>query len=216
MNIEKQQRFPFGDDKILDPKITRMCPPSSRDPTKIYQRTLPTQYYSQALPTDPRPWTRICMEYVNSGPAEMAPTPSFIPVGAQISNPIPYLENINEESSLERLGRPLQKDLPQSCNPRQYLPALSSDMYQQQTLIPRPTIAPNRIMKGLESPEVLRQTGQYDCSSQAMMCDAAANGLYWNNSTKQQKFNQKQGQCGVLNGYAPGGKYPNSKNPIPL
>lgn len=214
MNIEKQQRFPFGDDKILDAKITRMCPPSSRDPTKIYQRTVPIEYYSQPLPTDPRPWTRICMEYVNSGPAEMAPTPSFIPLGAQVANPIPYIQNMNDESTLKRLGRPLQKDLPRSCNSRQYAPDMSSDMFQQRTLIPAPTIRPNAIMSGLENPEVLRQTGQYECASQAMMCDAAANGNYWNNSTKMQKYNQKQGHCGTLNGYAPNGKSPSAKNPI--
>lgn len=141
------------------------------------------------------------MNYVNSGPAEMAPTPTFIPLGAQIANPIPYIQHVNDESTLERLGRPLQKDLPQSCNPRQYAPSPNSTLYQQQTLLPKPTIRPNAIMHGLEHPAVLQQTGQYECSSQAMMCDAAANANYWNNATKQQKFNQKQGHCGQLNGW---------------
>ena len=48
-----------------------LCLKTHWDPTAILRRTLPTGYAPQ--PLDPRPWTRICMEYTNSSPEEPAP-----------------------------------------------------------------------------------------------------------------------------------------------
>ena len=53
------------------PFFPPVCLQSHWDPTKIIQRTLPTDYVPQAL--GPRPWAKICLEYTTSGSNEPAP-----------------------------------------------------------------------------------------------------------------------------------------------
>lgn len=211
--ISQSARFPFEDDKTLDPSLSKMCTPGHWDPTKIFRRTVPLGP-AQALPTDPRPWTRICLEYVNSGPLEQAPAPPsdvIFPMGGQTYNPVPYIQNIDKESALERLGRPLTRDLPQYCNPGQYVPPSRGTLFQQQTLIPAPRFVPNDIMRSLENPAVLQNTGQYECSAQAMKCNTNFSNGLWNNSTKLEKYNQRAPPCGAMNEYAHG-TYPSANN----
>jgi hypothetical protein len=134
----------FGSKLILD----NACRPASTkskshwDATAIYRLAV-KQTETIPLPTDPRPWTKICMSYVNSGPAEIAPEPPanmVFPSGGSMYPPSRYSQAIGDESLLKRLDRPLNRDLlttvDTSCAPDQYFVPLQSDMYDQKPIIP--------------------------------------------------------------------------------
>lgn len=126
---------------ILDPacKHSTTTPRSHWDATAIYRLSV-KQTETVPLPTDPRPWTKICMSYVNSGPAEQAPEPPtnmVFPSGGSFYNPSRYSKAINDESLLRRLDRPLGTDaIGGLCAPDQYYVPLQSDMYDQKPVIP--------------------------------------------------------------------------------
>lgn len=136
--------FPIGNDQVLQPLPN--CPrPSHWDATAIYRLTTP-QGPAQSLPMDPRPWTRVCLSYVNSGAAEPAPQPpadTVFPMGGSFYPPTRYSYAIDVESKLQRLDRPLGTDRRRGpCEPNQYEVPMTSDMYSQSKIIPlqaRPT-----------------------------------------------------------------------------
>lgn len=207
--------YPIGNDTTLDPSLTHKCAPKHWDPTMIYRYTLPQQYATQ-LPTDPRPWTKVCLEYVNSGPAAPAPAvPNgfLVPGAAEFYPPTRYQQAIDQESLLRRLDRPLNNDLlPNTCYPNQYTMPQGSDALQQQTLLPPYEPPKSRMVRELESPAALQRGGQYECSKEAMLCDLAGAPRFWNNHTKLAKYNQREGACGNTLWQYQGGKAPSAEN----
>lgn len=210
-------KFPIGNDTTLDPKLSRYCAPRHWDPTMIFRRSVPGEG-SVPLPMDPRPWTKICLEYVNSGPAEPAPSvPSsmVIPGAGEFYPPNRYSAAINEESLLRRLDRPLNEDLLPgrgSCFPEQYVLPHTSDAYQQYSLLPPQTAPKSKIARDLQDPPVLDRGGQYKCSEEAMVCNLNGSPRFWNNFTKLSKYTQKDDTCGSMLWQTRGGKNPSSDN----
>lgn len=225
MSITPAQ-FPIQNDKILN-KLTNYCAPKHWDPTMIFRYSVPNGMNpssSLPLPMDPRPWAKICLQYVNSGPAEPAPpvpASMVIPGASEFYPPDRYSAAINNESLLRRLDRPLNEDLlpgPKSCFPEQYVLPATSDAYQQYSLLPPQRPPRSKMARDLENPPVLNHMGQYKCSEEAMVCDLKAAPLFWNNFTKISKYNQKDNTCGNMLWQTKDGKNPSPDNlprPVP-
>lgn len=215
------QRYPIKNDTTLDPKLSHYCAPKHWDPTMIFRYSVP-QVPSVALPTDPRPWTKVCLQYVNSGAAEYAPSvpdTMVFPGAGEFYPTNRYSAAIDNESLLRRLDRPLNEDLlpplPQNpgCFPPQYTLPPHSDALQQSILLPPQTPPSSKMVRELESPAVLEKHGQYVCSKEAMACDMAGAPRFWNNHTKLAKYNQKEGACGETLWQYANNTYPSASNP---
>jgi hypothetical protein len=162
-----------------------VCLKTHWDPTKILSRTLPDRYVPQ--PTDPRPWTRICMEYVTAGDQEPAPqvgSQVVMPSGGQFYPPTRYANSIDSESELRRLDRPLG-----TCESKQWKPTASSDMFQARVLVPdRKTVMPLRVEE-IAFPSALLRAGPYECRAEQDRVNQALSSDYrFNNATKQDKY----------------------------
>ena len=163
-----------------------VCLQSHWDPTMILKRTLPEGYVPQS--TDPRPWTRICMEYTTAGEESQAPeiNPAIVmPNGGQFYPASRYMEAINNESKLRALDRPLG-----TCEGNQWEPSLRSDMYNSRILVPgrENPVNPKKIQE-LAYPKALLRTGPYDCRAQndAYAIQTTSDYLF-NNATKQDRY----------------------------
>ena len=163
-----------------------VCLQSHWDPTAILRRTLPEGYVPQS--TDPRPWTRICMEYTTAGEETEAPSinPAIVmPNGGQFYPTSRYTEAINNESKLRALDRPLG-----TCEGNQWEPSLRSDMYNSRVLVPEREnpVDPSKIQE-LAYPRALLRSGPYDCRAQndAYAIQTTSDYLF-NNATKQDRY----------------------------
>jgi hypothetical protein len=195
-------KYPIGNDKTLDPKLSHYCAPKHWDPTMVYRYTVPDTY-PQALPMDPRPWTKVCLQYVNSSPAEYAPAPpsDMVFTGASSFHPpTRYLEAIDHESELRRLDKPLNNDLLSQgrCKSTQYKLPLNSDAFQQYALLPPQHTPKSAMVRELADPAVLERNGQYKCSEEAMVCGLKGAPRFFLNATKQNRYNQKDPKCGQI------------------
>ena len=195
-------KFPISNDKTLDPKLSHYCAPKHWDPTMVFRHTVPDTY-PQALPMDPRPWAKICLQYVNSGPAEYAPSPPSDMVFTGASDfhpPTRYLEAIDHESELRRLDRPLTNDLLTrgNCRSTQYQLPLNSDELQQYALLPPQHTPKSAMVRELADPSVLVRSGQYKCSEEAMICGLKGAPKFFLNATKQNRYTQKDSKCGQM------------------
>jgi len=209
-------KFPIDNDRTLDPKLSHYCAPKHWDPTMVYHYTIPEVYGPQALPMDPRPWTKICLQYVNSGPPEYAPRPptDMVFTGAgEAKPPTRYLEAIDSESQLRRLDRPLDHDLLTQgrCKSTQYKLPSNSDAFQQYVLLPPQSSPKSAMVRELADPSVLERNGQYVCSQEAMVCGLKGAPKFFLNATKQNRYSQKDGRCGSLLWQTQDGKDPRSK-----
>jgi Tfp pilus assembly protein PilE len=209
-------RFPIANDNTLDPKLSHYCAPKHWDPTMVYRYTVPEIYGVQALPMDPRPWTKICLQYVNSGPAEYAPAPpsDMVFTGAGTAKPpTRYLQAIDSESQLRRLDRPLNNDLltKGQCRSTQYTLPQNSDALQQYVLLPPQTAPQSSMARELADPAVLERNGQYKCSEEAMICSLKGAPRYFLNATKQNRYNQTDNKCGSTLWQRTDGQNPRSK-----
>ena len=163
-----------------------VCLQSHWDATQILKRTLPDGHVS--LPTDPRPWTRICMQYTTAGDNEAAPAvnPSIVlPSGGAMYPYTRYAEAINNESALRRLDRPLGV-----CDTDNWEPTLNSDMYDARKLMPTRSVPsdPRRIQE-VSFPRALMRAGPYDCRSAADAVNVArSSDFMFNNATKQERY----------------------------
>jgi len=219
-------KFPIGNDKTLDP-ITRYCAPPHWDPTMIFRRSVPGGMgtgTAMPLPMDPRPWAKICLQYVNSGPAEPAPpvpASMVIPGAGEFYPPGRYQEAINNESLLRRLDRPLNEDLlpgKKGCFPEQYTMPATSDALQQYVLLPPQMKPSSPMVRRLQDPPVLERMGQYKCSEEAMVCDLKGSPRFFNNCTRQSKYQQTDNTCGNMLWQTKDGKNPSPDNlprPVP-
>lgn len=211
--------FPIHNDTTLDPKLTNHCASRHWDPTMIFRYSVPGGMGTSSLPLpmDPRPWTKICMQYVNSGPAEPAPPvpqSMVIPGAGQFYPPGRYSASINQESALERLDRPLNEDLlPGSCPGfKQYTLPATSDSLQQWSLLPPQNPPRSKMARDLEHPPVLERMGQYKCSEEAMVCDLKGAPRFFNNFTSLAKYNQKDNRCGSMLWQTNNGRDPSAEN----
>ena len=162
-----------------------VCLQSHWDPTSILRRTLPDGYVPQSM--DPRPWTRVCMEYTTAGEQVEAPTidPSIVmPNGGSTYPASKYMEAIDNESKLRALDRPLG-----TCEGNQWEPTLRSDMYDARALIPdRKGSMSNRIQE-LAYPRALLRNGPYDCRAENDEYAIQTSSDYmFNNATKQDRY----------------------------
>jgi len=181
-------QMPFAG-STLKPFYPPVCLKYHWDPTAVLRHVVP-QGADIPLPLDPRPWTKVCLEYVNSGKSsEQAPTPPknmVFPTGGEFYPPTRYSSSIDNESLLRRLDRPLG-----TCDNDQYEPPFSGDMYVPNKTVPdRFSLPSTEMMMEIAHPRVLLRTAPYDCREQADMTNFNRSPYIFNNATKQQKYNQ--------------------------
>jgi hypothetical protein len=163
-----------------------VCLQSHWDATAILRHTLPKEYVPQAL--DPRPWTRICMEYTTAGGQEPAPATNpntVMPNGGQFYPSDRYSAAIDAESKLRSLDRKLG-----TCETNQWKPTASSDMYDARVLIPDNVAPsdPNKIQE-IAYPKALLRSGPYQCREENDVYNVRASSDYtFNNATKQDRY----------------------------
>lgn len=158
------------------------------DPTMVLQRTLPLGP-AVPLPLDPRPWTKVCLSYVNSGDSqEQAPTPPtsmVFPSGGEFYPPTRYSQAVGNESLLRRLDRPLG-----TCDVNQFEPNPNGDMYISGMLVPDRKVPVSGMVQEMAMPRVLIRPGPYPCREEADIVDSNRSRDLFNNATKQQRYNQ--------------------------
>ena len=159
------------------------------DPTAVLRRVVP-QGPPVPLALDPRPWAKVCLEYVNSGQSsEQAPAPPsdmVFPSGGEFYPPNRYSQAIDNESLLRRLDRPLG-----TCDAQQYEPNPKGDMYVSNKMVPDRVQKPSTDMvKELAMPKALIRAGPYDCRLEADKINWSRSTSLFNNATKQQRYNQ--------------------------
>ena len=159
------------------------------DPTAVLRRVVP-QGPPVPLALDPRPWAKVCLEYVNSGQSsEQAPTPPanmVFPSGGEFYPPTRYSSANDNESLLRRLDRPLG-----TCDYQQYEPNQRGDMYVDNRLVPDRVQQPTTDMvKELAMPKALLRAGPYDCRLEADRANWSRSTSLFFNATKQQRYNQ--------------------------
>lgn len=162
-----------------------VCLQNHWDPTMILKRTLPEGYVPQS--TDPRPWTRICMEYTTAGEQDDAPSvnPDIVmPSGGQFYPASRYVAAIDDESKLRVLDRKLG-----TCELDQWKPTKSSDMYDARALVPKKQTTGSSRIQELAYPQALLRTGPYDCREENDEYNVKASSDYmFNNATKQNRY----------------------------
>lgn len=166
------------------PFFPPVCLRSHWDPTKIYARTVPTSLVS--LPVDFRPYAKICLEYRTTAPEQKAPeVPNDLvfPGGGEVYPPTRYLNNIDKESQLRRLDRPLG-----TCDGEQYTPDERGDMYVDRLLVPASTRPPSRFVEEMSMPQALLRAGPYHCRAEADQKNWDRSSRLFNNATKQDRY----------------------------
>jgi hypothetical protein len=162
-----------------------VCLQSHWDPTSILRRTLPAGYVPQSM--DPRPWTRICMEYTTAGEQEEAPKvdPSIVlPNGGAFYPASKYMEAIDNESKLRTLDRPLG-----TCEGNQWEPNPNGDMFNARTLVPDRKGPATGMIQELAYPRALLRSGAYECRAQDDDYAIQTTSDYlFNNATKQDRY----------------------------
>jgi hypothetical protein len=155
------------------------------DPTQMIKHQLPEQQYSIPLPLDPRPWTKVCLEYVNSSTNEPAPKidPSIaFPSGGFFQDPNKYLDSVDSESQLRRLNQPLRK-----CDAGQYSVNNQGDMFSSRILVPNNPSKSSKIPE-IALPKVVLSAGPYICRSEADRVNMAVSDKPFFNTTKQDRY----------------------------
>lgn len=181
--------FPFADDGVT---ASPVCLRSHWDPEQIIRRTLPAGQ-PVATPLDPRPWTKVCMEYVTSQDFEDAPRPSddkVFPSGGTVYPPTRYREAIEKESSLRRLDRPLANGS-STCEEDQYVPSWQSDLYRSGSTVPDRPAPSDRFISELAMPAaLLRPAGSagYPCRVEQDKIAMTLSPALFNNTTKQNRY----------------------------
>lgn len=155
------------------------------DPTLMLKHQLPEENYSIPLPLDPRPWTKICLEYVNSSTNEPAPNidPTIaFPSGGFNQDPNKYLASVNQESELRRLNQNLRK-----CDVGQFEPNPNGDMFHSRILVPTVKSTHSNI-PDIAMPKALLTMGPYPCREEADAINVMASPNIFFNATKQDRY----------------------------
>lgn len=180
-------KVPF-EGSTTTPMFPPVCLKYHWDPSMVFQRIVP-QGAPIALPLDPRPWTKVCLNYVNSGDAaERAPAPPpgmVFPPGGEFYPPTRYIEGIQDESLLRRLDRPLG-----TCEADQWEPNRNGDMYVDGALVPNRKQRMSSMVSEMAMPRALLRGGPYPCREEADTFNMGRSRDLFNNATKQQRYNQ--------------------------
>ncbi len=168
------------------PFFPPMCLQTHWDPSMILRRTLPTQHVGQAL--DPRPWTKVCLQYTTAGedvPAPEVDRSTVLPSGGQFYPASRYAAAINDESALRRLDRPLG-----TCDEEQFYPDPRGDMYNGRILVPESAAVSKRVAE-VAFPSALMSGGPYPCRYENDTKNMGLSDRLFNNATKQDKYKLK-------------------------
>jgi hypothetical protein len=153
----------------------------------ILRHSMPTEHLT--MPMDPRPWTRICMEYTTAGenqPAPSVPANVTLPSGGKFYPPSRYQEAIDNESALRRLDKRIG-----TCETEQYTPSLTGNMFNARQLLPARSQQPDsRFVSELAMPQALLRTGPYPCREEADGINMERSRGLFNNATKQDRYKQ--------------------------
>lgn len=181
-------QYPFtpseGTNQGMFPPV---CLRSHWDPEKIIRRTLPSN--ELALPLEPRPWTKICMQYVTSQDFEDAPRPDnnlVMPNGGVNYPPSRFREAVDNESLLRRLDRPLGE-----CGSKEYMVPLSGNLFRANSTVPDRTEPNTRFVQELSFPMACIRSEDYSCREQAHMDSYSRSDKMFNNATKQDRYQPK-------------------------
>jgi len=196
-------------DQVLIPdQMSRYCVQPHWDANAIFRYSVP-QNELISLPVPPRPYSKICLEYKTSAeflPAPPAPADMVFLGANERYPPNRYIENVDNESKLERLDRPLMKDQDPTNFPEvgSYVPSADSDMFTQRFLLNPLRPIENPILSELTMPKVARDIRGYECRNKELACDLSANPKIWFNATKLEKYNMKTGPCAERYDYVNG------------
>ena len=183
--MEKPAAFPFQDAKAENPNMfPPVCLRSHWDPEQIIRRTLPNQYVG--LPLDPRPWTKVCLNYVTSADFVDAPRPQdsmVFPSGGTVYPPSRYREAIDRESLLRRLDRPLG-----TSERAQYIPPPDGSLYRPGTTVPNRGPISSQFVEELSFPKACMRGGDYACRAEAEEKAWERSPRIFNNTTKQDRY----------------------------
>jgi hypothetical protein len=165
-----------------------VCLKTHWDPTEMLRRILPQQ--KVVLPQDFRPWVKVCKNYVTSGPATEAPMPPdnmVFPTGGEFYPPGRYAANIDKESVLRTLDKPLDK----WCPSTQYIPKQNSTMYVAGSTVPdrRPV---SGFVAELAMPLALLRDDMYSCRSANDTKYFERSSRLFNNPTKQDRYGSEK------------------------
>lgn len=195
--VPTQENYPFKDAQEKNPNLfPPVCLRSHWDPEMIIRRTLPSQQVG--TPLDPRPYTKVCLNYVTSQDFEDAPRPSddvVYPTGGTVYPPTRYREAIDNESRLRRLDRPLG-----TCEDDQYTPPLSGDLYNSRIVVPDRPNPSTRFIDELAFPMACMREGNYDCRVEVEKAAWARSPRLFNNTTKQDRYAVKRPDLVPKNG----------------
>jgi hypothetical protein len=180
--------YPFtpsqGTDQGMFPPV---CLRSHWDPEKIIRRTLPSK--ELAVPLEPRPWTKVCMEYVTSQEFEDAPRPDnnlVMPNGGVNYPPSRFREAVDTDSLLRRLDRPLGE-----CDSKKYRVSLTGNLFKANSTVPDRTLPNMRFVQELSFPMACIRTEDYPCRKQAHMDSFSNSNKMFNNATKQDRYKER-------------------------
>ena len=180
------ETFPIQGSKT-EPFFPPVCLRSHWDPTMIYRKTVPNQHV--ALPTDFRPYAKVCLEYKTTGPAEAlpyVPDSMVFPMGGEFYPPQRWSENIDDDTLTKRLDRPLTK----YCDVGQFIPPTTADMYQQRSVLPDRKTPSTAFINELAMPKVLLRTAPYDCREKVDQMNWDNSVRLFNNPTKQDRYHK--------------------------
>jgi hypothetical protein len=182
---EHPASFPIesADNPNLFPPV---CLRTHWDPEMIIRRSLPSARIS--LPLDPRPLTKVCMEYVTDAPFEMAPKiPDSLvfPSGGVFYPPTRYRAAVDRESQLRRLDRPLG-----TCEAEQFTP--QKNMYIPNATVPDRGKPNDRFIQELAFPMALMRNSTYDCRRENDLEAMSMNSKMFNNATKHNRLAQNK------------------------
>jgi hypothetical protein len=181
--------FPF---EAVDGNLfTPVCLSSHWDPTQMLKHILPQQRVS--LPMDFRPYVKVCKKYITSAAPTEAPLPPsdmVFPSGGEFYPPGRYSSNIDEESKLRILNRPLDK----WCAATRWKPSEQSNMYVAGSTLPSKHLRSNAdaFVSELAMPKALLRTDIYTCRSENDAKNFQRSTRLFNNPTKQDRYGSQR------------------------
>jgi hypothetical protein len=182
-----------------------VCLKTHWDPTEMLRRILPQQ--KVVLPQDFRPWVKVCKNYVTSAPATEAPMPPdnmVFPMGGEFYPPGRYSANIDKESVLRTLDKPLDK----WCSSTQYIPKKNSTMYVAGSTVPDRRPVSSAFISELSMPLALLRDDMYNCRTENDTKYFDRSSRLFNNPTKQDRYGAEKWYANPESNHARGDPMP--------
>lgn len=169
-----------------------VCIRSHWDPENIIRRILPNQFVPAII--EPRPYTKVCMNYVTTAPFEepVHPPDSLVyPSGGAVYPPNRYRNAVDNDSKLRRLDRALGV-----CENAQYVPGVNTSLYTPASTVPARSVPNDRFVEELAFPRALMRSGVYDCRKEQDLISLTRSPKLFNNATKQDRNSGAVNQAG--------------------